>query len=312
MLRPSASPDPLRPHRVALLYNARSGTFLRRGEAELIQALRGVFRRHGVRFSFTVFHPPTLAADLAAILHEKPDALVVAGGDGTITSVVATLGKTELPLGVLPCGTMNALAADLGLPADPVAALDALLAGRVQYIDVGWANGRPFLCSSALGLMTVLARKREQVRGQPAWRKWPGVVWYALKLFAAYPVLKVELVLDGGARVHRLKTRAIAITNNPLSREPGPIPGREALDTGQLAIYAVRDSTTWSLPRLATRLMTGSWPDDADLQVFQADLAVLRIRSRRRLPIMNDGEVMALAAPLRYEILPRGLPVLVP
>ena len=104
---------------------------------------------------------------------EAADTVVVAGGDGTVACAAAALADTGIALGILPCGTMNLLARDLGLPVDDInAAAEMILRGHVQEIDVGMAGGHPFLCACMLGSAVRLGRHREQARRHGRVRQW--------------------------------------------------------------------------------------------------------------------------------------------
>ncbi len=87
------------------------------------------------------------AAELPGI-----DAVAVAGGDGTLACAAQALTGREVPLGILPLGTMNLLAKDLGLPLDLDAAIAVLATGPMRAIDAGEVNGHVFLINSVLGL----------------------------------------------------------------------------------------------------------------------------------------------------------------
>lgn len=234
----------------------------------------------------------------------------VLGGDGTVLAVAAALIGREVPLGILPLGTANLLARDLAIPLEPAAAVAGLIQVRVRRIDVGRVNGEPFLCASMLGLSTALARAREAARGVGRARLWTRLLRKALRLLGRYPYRRLELLLDDDSST--LCTRALIVTNNPLTPSPGLYPRRERLDGGRLGIYGVHQGPLWELPRLALRLVNGDWPEDP--RIFRRDAArvVLRSRPHRHVTLMNDGERRRLSLPLRYDQLPAALPVLVP
>ncbi len=81
----------------------------------------------------------------------------VAGGDGTVNEVASVLMQTSARLGIIPSGSGNGLARDLGLPLDPDRALEAIRYGQVKAIDVGQLNGMPFFCTAGIGFDAVCA-----------------------------------------------------------------------------------------------------------------------------------------------------------
>src|SRR5262249_30655991 len=88
----------------------------------------------------------------------RADALVIRGGDGTLSAAAAGLVEAQLPLGIIPLGTANALARTLGLPTDPVAAADVICQRHLRRIDLGWVNGTHFFNIASVGLGTRISR----------------------------------------------------------------------------------------------------------------------------------------------------------
>ena len=248
-----------------VVYNARSGD----GEESREQRLAELFAGHGVGARLLRFDPPTAAQDLRRLVAEdRPEAVIVAGGDGTVRSVAIALDGTDLPLGVLPSGTMNVLAQDLGVPTEPEAAVAALLTARVERIDVATVNGQPFLCSSTLAMMPHLGRLRERARGRPGRETLP-LLGRLARLLRRYPRMPLTVTVDGTE--HRVRTRALVVSNNPLA-PTGPIHRRDRLDTGRLAVYVVRDRSGWDLLAITARVFDGSWRDDHRLLAVCGDL----------------------------------------
>ena len=92
------------------------------------------------------------------------DWIAVAGGDGTVESVAATLVGSELPLGIIPAGTFNNFARSLDLPMDPIEACQVILAGNARQTDVGLANGKPFFECLGSGLDAALYPLGEEIK----------------------------------------------------------------------------------------------------------------------------------------------------
>ena len=98
------------------------------------------------------------------------DLVLASGGDGTITACVAGLAGTGVPLGVLPAGTGNLLARNLGLPLGLEEALAVALTGGEKLLDVGVANGRPFVVMAGIGFdAEMLAGTSEQLKQRAGW-----------------------------------------------------------------------------------------------------------------------------------------------
>jgi len=296
--------------KVLVIYNPRSGTLLRGDEDDPEGLLRELFSERGIEADLHAFDADALPEWLERAERSDIDAVVVCGGDGSILAVVAALGNRKLPLGLLPGGTMNILARDIGLPTDLAQAADVIARGRVEAIDVAEVNGKPFLCNSAIGLMPHLARTREQLRDMPLWRKWPRVVAEFFTLVRKYPRLRVAIEIDG--RTRRFRTRALAVSNNLMSDTRGPIPARDSLDAGVLGFYVACETSRWALLRIALRMLAGTWQGDLAMERFSATSAILSLDRARPLSVMNDGEPSQFQTPLHYNIRPGALRVLVP
>jgi diacylglycerol kinase family enzyme len=85
---------------------------------------------------------------------------VAGGGDGTSGTVAAVLVDTNVALGVLPMGTRNPFAKDLGNPLDRKPAVRTLFTGRIDCVDVAEVNGRVFVNNSSIGIYPQIARER--------------------------------------------------------------------------------------------------------------------------------------------------------
>ena len=138
---------------VALLANPASGS----GEAD---AVAECLRDHGIEV-----HEFGLAdADRAA--SSRPDGLVVAGGDGSLACVAAPAATAGIPLAVIPTGTANDFARELGIPRDPEAACELAAEGRrTRRLDVGRMGERPFLNVASLGMPPAAAEHAAGLKG---------------------------------------------------------------------------------------------------------------------------------------------------
>lgn len=131
---------------IALLTNPDSGT----GDAESVAKC---LREHGLEVR-------EFALDEAdAAVESKPDGLVVAGGDGSLACVAAPAASAGLPIAVIPTGTANDFARELGIPREPGEACELAAEGKgTRRLDVGRMGDRPFLNVASMGLPPAAAR----------------------------------------------------------------------------------------------------------------------------------------------------------
>jgi len=296
--------------RILVVINPASGNADASGVDPLLDLLEHRLSERGIRIQIIPFGPQGLAERLHDRLDEDVRAIYVAGGDGTLLSVVEALGPCSIPLGILPRGTMNWMAKDLGIPLDMYAAIQTLLEARVQTLDLGQVNDQPFLCACMIGVGTLVGRERERERYTAPWSRWPKLLWRGLKLLRIYPHRRMRLVTEKDSE--RLHSHTVVVTNNLLDSAFGTLLQRTHLDAGVLGIYAVRKATFRELTRLFTRLMLGNWQADDAVLTTAATEASLSISGRGTISVMLDGEIRRLKTPLRFRIEPRRVAMLVP
>jgi diacylglycerol kinase family enzyme len=250
---------------------------------------------------------------LRAALARRPACLVAAGGDGTVNAVAAAAIEHDLPLGVLPIGTLNHFARDLDVPADIDAAAaaiaGALAAGTERRVDVASANGRLFLNNASLGLYATMVVDRERQQRRLGRGKWSALLRATLAALREPEAFEVALEVDG--RTLRRRTPFVFVGNNDYIVQ-GPEAGRRAsLDDGLLSVYVLHPRTAGGLLWLALRTLLLGTAGARDLDVFEARELEVHARAAR-LPVARDGEVGELDTPIRFAVQPRALRVLAP
>jgi diacylglycerol kinase family enzyme len=231
---------------------------------------------------------------------EGADLLAVAGGDGTQALVAEVAAGNDLPFVVIPAGTRNHFALDLGLDRDdPAAALEALTHGAELRIDLGYAADRVFVNNASFGTYA-------SVVTDPAYRD-----------AKARTTLRTLPGLLTGEDAPRLRSRADAtyvdglqallVSNNPYGRAVDAAhPGRrERLDSGLLGVVCVRVGNTAQAARLVRGARSGGLVRlSAREVVVEADTDTL--------PVGIDGEHVVLPSPVVCRSAPGALRVRVP
>ncbi|HTJ02235.1 MAG TPA: diacylglycerol kinase family protein [Methylovirgula sp.] len=290
--------------RVAVVVNCKAGALFDCDNAE--EKLRDAFTRAGLEPSF-IADASSLPERLAQAAKLGPDAVVVAGGDGTVACAASVLINSDTPLAILPCGTMNLLAKDLALPIDDLPAAIALIsAGQLREVDVGEVNGSVFLCASMLGLPARLGRTREESRGS-IWRTSARMARAVQRHLLRTHHLRAILTADGS--VIPARAAALTITVNPIDHTSGRSFGRTKLSGGRFGIYILDSFGLRELLALGMRVTFGR--RDTAVREYEAREVNITGRSRA-IWVMNDGELSLLTPPLRYRLQPRALRVVVP
>ncbi|MBX3284442.1 MAG: diacylglycerol kinase family lipid kinase [Actinobacteria bacterium] len=288
-------------------------------EGELA-AIEDAFAGTGVEVDVRLEHPARLAATLARTWAEpdRPGAVVVAGGDGTVNAAVGAAAGTDLLLGVLPMGTFNHFAKDLGLPTDLPGAAAALAAGQEAQVDVGEVNGRVFVNNSALGVYPEMVALRDRLREQRGWGKVRAVPVAAWRVARSFPVHRLELRTSdegapeaGGVLGGRpTRTPFVFVGNGSYADGPGGPTVRSSMEDGRLEVVVARVRSRWGL----VRAMVGALVAHPDVvrDVERLTLSDVRIDGRTsRIKVALDGEVCELDLPLHYRSRPGALRVLV-
>ena len=250
-----------------------------------------------------------IAPAVAAAVKQGARLVVAGGGDGTVSAVAAGLVDTDIALGVLPMGTLNHFAKDLGIPLEQEAAIAVIAAGQVREVDVGQVNDRIFINNSGLGLYPDIVRDREQRQRRLGHGKWRALLAASIAAARRFPVLTVQIEVDGQTLTRR--TPFVFIGNNVYSMEGFEIGAREALDRGDLSLYLTQRMGRFGLLRLAFRALLRRLDQARDFDMLTAREFVVKTR-HRRLRVSTDGEVTAMEPPLNYRLRPGALRVLVP
>jgi diacylglycerol kinase family enzyme len=295
---------------IALLVNTAAGALLDGSNSP--ETLLTLLRDAGFRPTLIPPDGGTLRDRMEMACRSGASMVVVAGGDGTIACAAEVAIVEDVVLGILPFGTMNLLAKDLGIPVgDTQAAVALLKDGHVRAIDAAEVNGRLYLCASMLGLPARLARYRESARG----RGFVPALWFnfgraALRTLARYDTPRLVMRIDG--KLVLLRAATVTITVNTLADAVGNVYGRTRLDGGTLGIYVMRHHTVGGVLRLLIRSLLGRRRDDPALSETAAseiELIQMGRLSKRAIRLINDGESMLLEPPLLYRIRPRALRV---
>lgn len=287
-----------------VIMNRNAGTGKRRvTEAEVTEA----FVRHGIRPDIRLVE----GEEIARVVSEANgvDVVVSAGGDGTLLTVATELvRKGSTPLGILPLGTVNHLARNLGIPLDPEGVAKTLAEGQILEMDAAEVNGRLFLTDSMIGMLTYVLFAAEQRRGSKLVRL--GVLLSMLaRVFRRMPIARVEV--RAGGRAFRAHTPLLVITNNRMELDGRNFLSRNRLDAGKLCLYLPRATRRRDLVRLLFLALIDRLDLARELTIEEHESISIHMRKTAEM-VMVDGEYYPLDTPLRFRILPRALKIYVP
>jgi diacylglycerol kinase family enzyme len=292
--------------RIAVVLNDASGA----GDcAPKARRLTEIFTAAGWETRVTVATDRSrLRETIEQAVNEGCDVLVAGGGDGTINTAASVLVERDTPLGILPLGTRNHFARDLGIPLELDAAAKAVLEGPVCRVDVGEVNGRVFVNNSSLGVYPAIVRLRDRYRAS-GFGKWIAALWAGLTVLRRHPFMAVRLIVENESIVRR--TPFVFVGNNEYRMAGLHAASRDSLARHRLAVYILNADRRIGLLRLARQVLLKGIDRVKELDLLPVGNATIETK-RSRLQVALDGEVLIMQSPLEYRIRPGALRVRVP
>jgi diacylglycerol kinase family enzyme len=268
------------------------------------------FAQAGVDADLELVSGGECAVRCRAVAERGDKLLVVGGGDGTISAAASALVGTETLLGILPLGTLNHFARDLGIPADLGEAAKLIASRRERRVDVGEMNERIFINNSAIGLYPLMVIDRDLQRMKLGRSKRLAMIVASLRTLIRFNHHRLTLTVNE-ERTGRVDTPLLFVGNNDYRTDIGAPGSRERLDEGHLSVFVMRKKTRRGMIAASIRaLFNRTRPDD---MVALDRVERLRVATHRsQLAVSLDGEVVRAEAPLDYKIRKKALRVIAP
>lgn len=234
---------------------------------------------------------------------EKPDIVVAAGGDGTINEVAHGLAYSGVPMGVLPMGTANVFALEIGLTGGLGQAIDTLLNGRRETIHLGKADDRYFLIMAGVGFDAQVVYELDlglkKKLGKLAY------VWTALKVLARPPACLLDITVDG----ERLQGYGAIIGNGRYYGGAFQVTPLAGLDKPEMDICIFTRSGVWGLVQSFIRVALGRNVDAPGITYRKGkDISV---RSSEAVYVQADGDSMG-RLPMDFSVAENALTIMWP
>ncbi len=298
--------------RVHLIYNPTAGPRDIRGSLPRIIA---AMERHGWSVELRATDRPGDGVRLArAAALSGCDAAIVAGGDGTVNEAVNGLVGTQTALGVLPVGTGNMWAKQLGVPtytlSNPLRLRDAvegLIQSSLRSVDVGVVGDRHFLCAAGIGLDAEVTASMEP---RPRRTKRLGILPYALATVIVardFPGVRTRVRLDGSI----VRGRSLLVLISNIQQYGGKLHLiREArIDDGLLDVFVFKGLGLRYATRHLVRMLSRRYLDDPRIVHRQA--RHIQVETEPVTAVQVDGDPLG-TTPVDVSVVPKGLRVLVP
>ncbi len=290
-----------------VVLNAGSGTGTAEGARETIV---GTLLDAGITARcVTLDETLDLSAEVTRAIEMGVTLVIAAGGDGTMNAVANAIRDKSVQFGILPLGTLNHFARDLGIPIELEPALGVIIDGRTAPVDAADVNGRLFLNNSSVGMYPRIVRLRERYKGQRA-GKWVVAAWATWRVTRTARPLRVQLSAEG---VQVTRTTPLVFVGNNAYRMAGFDAGsRESVQRGELGLYVVKTTGRWRLLRLVWRIIARTAQRSGELAMLTTATATIDVpddASVTRVEVALDGEVMSMELPLEFRSLPGALQV---
>ncbi len=236
--------------------------------------------------------------------------MVAAGGDGTVSSVASAILELGInaKLGVIPVGTLNHFANDIGMPKSIETSLEIIMKGNSTFVDAAKINDRYFINNSSLGIYPFMVKERQAMKHRWYGRR-AGMALSALAAIRQYPFIHVEFE-NNGKRLVR-KTPFVFIGNNAYDISAGNLGTRKKLTEGKLSLFIAHAVTRAGFVKLLWHAIRGRLLEQKDFDAIGLSRLIIRSR-KRKMHVAIDGEVATMQSPINYSIAPKALHVIIP
>ena len=294
---------------IAIL-NRESGTFKTTDLDAYIRHVRAVMAAAGHQIALKIVSGAEVEDALKnATSGDHFDAILVGGGDGTVSAAAALAWKNGIRIGVIPAGTMNLFARSLGMPLDIWEAIETLASGEFQDNDIGSCNGRAFIHQFSAGLHARMVRLRNTFDYGSRLGKIAASARAAIATLLNPPSFRVNCVVDG--ETFERKVSAVSISANPFGSSPFLVP--ENMRSGQLGLYLADTLTNSMAAGLALDILRGRLRESPlvlDMYPTSVELSFPDHHKATRGVI--DGELVPLPRELSVRIHKGELKVIAP
>jgi len=285
--------------RIPAIVNVKSGTA---EEAQKVLEQGDSFEVHAVE-------PEDIARTIHDVVGAGAKRILVSGGDGTIATAAAELLNSDAELAILPGGTLNHFARDLGVSTEAAEALELAVKGQCRGVDIGFVNGHVFLNTSSVGAYVRFVRIRERLERRFGYRAASALA--ALRILFQLRRFAVELEVEGKPRIYRTPLVFIGVGERELQL---PTLGNRVSD-GRRGLHVMVVNGRSRARLLALALAAVARGVNAAARTPELDSFVVercRVTLPRPTAVALDGELVAMNETLEYQVRRDALHVVCP
>jgi diacylglycerol kinase family enzyme len=272
---------------------------------EVARALKGA----GIAAAIEAVDGDDIGDRVDAAVKGGAGAVVVGGGDGSVSRAAQAIAGSEAGLGILPLGTLNHFARDLGMPMGLDEAARAIATASPRPIDVAEVNGHLFVNNAAIGLYPLMVVDREAQQHRLGRSKRLAMLVASLRTLLRFHHQRLTLSVDGGEA--RIDTPLLFVGNNDYRLALPGAGKRERIDQGKLCVLVLRKKGVAGFLAAVARALLGLTRDDDMVRLDEVEW--LRVDSARsQLTLAIDGETLSMKPPLDFRIHKGALKVIAP
>jgi diacylglycerol kinase family enzyme len=292
---------------IEVILNARSGS---RETADSRTVVERVLGASGRSFGISVASGDEIGRVAQEKAQSNCEVLVAAGGDGTVCGVAESARKFNKTLGVLPLGTFNYFAKNLGIPLELEEACRVILSGASVRASVLDLNGRLVLNNTSIGIHPAALVQRRKLYRRWGRNQLNAYLSVLLTAFQPPPRMRVRLATDEGEVLR--ETPLVMVCSNAFQMETFGLAGKECLAAGKFALYVARMGGRATICRLGLRTVLRCLRPEIDYEVICTSDVTIETLRRRSFRAAVDGELERLESPLRIRVASQQLCVLAP
>lgn len=293
--------------KLALILNGAAG---RRDAKARGDSLVDRLRPHVAELTvYTVQKGGGVSATVARAVADGAEIIAALGGDGTQSAVARAVAGTDVVMGVLPGGTFNYFARELGVGDTVEAAVDTLLGGHLRRLDLGAVNGRVFLNNASFGLYPQILTRREEIYSR--WGRTRIAAYWSVFLALRDMRDPMHLSLTVGGVQRDYHTPLAFAARSAFQLDSMGLDGAQAIRDGHFVLYMAKGKKPLDLMMTALRLGLGRMARGQDFELVVADDILIETHRRHRR-LAFDGEQARMTGPFQLSMQRAGLTVIVP
>ncbi len=293
----------MKPKKFLVIINPIAGG---NNKEELIDFITETFKKKKLTFEIYETSGKSDSKKIKQLLENfSPDVAVAVGGDGTCHMVAALLINTSVKLAIIPFGSANGLAKELGIPNNPFEATDILFSHKIKDIDAICINGKHFcLHLSDLGINAQLIEEFEKSEKR-------GMLnYFKFLLEELLNVEPKEFIIETDGTKKIITAAMVALANASRYGTGAVINPKGSLSDGKFEICIVKPYPALALVPITLAFFNGTIHESEYIDIFSCEKVVIKNKSKALLQV--DGEIIGNPTDIQAEILPKAVKMLIP